>query len=151
MPGNSETSKDHKVELLSGKFTEKQEKLEHLISKLAEESAKGKPIVAEGKKDAVALNTLGVSGPVLTVKTGGKSFLRAAQEIEKSGTREVILLLDFDRRGIEGTMRLVNNLEKSKIKVNVRLWHELRGLIGRDVQCIEGLPSFLNSLKQKTT
>ena len=83
------------------------------------------------------------------MKTGGKSFLKATQEIEESGAQEVILLLDFDRRGVEGTMRLVGGLEKLKIKVNVKFWHELRGLVGRDVQCIEGLPSFLISLQQK--
>lgn len=114
-----------------------------------EESAKGKPIIAEGKKDATALKTLGVNSTILTVKTGGKSFLKASQEIEELGVSEVILLLDFDRRGVEGTMRLVGDLEKLKIKVNVKFWHELRGLISRDVQCIEGLPSFLMTLQQK--
>ena len=135
--------------MLSAKFKEKQEKLENLIAELVEESAKGKPIIAEGKKDATALKTLGVNSTILTVKTGGKSFLKASQEIEELGVSEVILLLDFDRRGVEGTIRLVGDLEKLKIKVDVKFWHQLRGLVSRDVQCIEGLPSFLMTLQQK--
>jgi 2,5-diamino-6-(ribosylamino)-4(3H)-pyrimidinone 5'-phosphate reductase len=125
------------------------EKLEQLIAKLTEESAKGKPIVVEGKKDAQALQELGVAGRVLMVKSGGKSFLQATSEIEASGAREVILLLDFDRRGREGTKLLQRDLERAKIKADIRFWLELRGLVGHDVQCIEGLPSYLVTLQLK--
>ena len=83
---------------MSTRLKEKEEKIQQIITKLAEESAKGKPIVVEGKKDEQTLRILGVNGIILTVKTGGKSFLEATAEIEKLGAREVILLLDFDRR-----------------------------------------------------
>ena len=136
--------------MLSTRLKEKEEKIEQIITKLAEESAKGKPIVVEGKKDEQTLRVLGVNGTVLTVKTGGKSFLEATAEIEKLGAREVILLLDFDRRGKEGTLHLQRNLERSKIKINVLFWRELRELVGREMQCIESLTSYLSTLQEKT-
>ncbi len=114
-----------------------------------EAADKGAPVVVEGKKDAQAIQQLGVSGPVLTVKTGGKSFLEATAEIEQFGAREVILLLDFDRRGKEGTKRLQQNLERAKIKVNVRFWLDLQALVGREVQCVESLPSYLATTGRK--
>ena len=77
---------------------------------------------------SIALQELGVNGKVLTVKTGGKSFLEATAEIEKLGVSEVILLLDFDRRGKEGTLRLQQSLERAKIKVNMRFWRDLAGV-----------------------
>jgi 5S rRNA maturation endonuclease (ribonuclease M5) len=135
---------------LSTHLKEKVEKIEQIISKLVEESAKGKPIVVEGKKDAQALQELGASGEILMVKTGGKSFLEATTEIEALGVGEVILFLDFDRRGREGTKRLQESLERGKIRVNVRFWRELRGLVGREIQCIESLTSYLRTLKEKT-
>jgi 2,5-diamino-6-(ribosylamino)-4(3H)-pyrimidinone 5'-phosphate reductase len=134
---------------LSTHLKEKLEKIEQILSKLTEESAKGKPIVVEGKKDADALQELSVNGAILTVKTGGKSFLQATQEIEALGTSEVILLLDFDRRGREGTKRLQESLERGKIKVNVMFWRELHGLVSREIMCIEGLTSYLRSLQEK--
>jgi 5S rRNA maturation endonuclease (ribonuclease M5) len=134
---------------LSTRLKEKQEKLEQLITKLAEEAAKGKPIVVEGKKDAQALQELGVNGAIVTVKTGGKSFLEATMEIEKLGVGTVILLLDFDRRGKEGTLRLKHDLERARIKVNTRFWRELQALVGREIQCIESLPSYLGTLQQR--
>ena len=134
---------------MSTKLKEKEEKIQRIIAALTEESAKGKPIIVEGKKDAQALRELGVNGKILTVKTGGKSFIEATAEIEKLGAREVILLLDFDRRGKEGTERLQQNLERAKIKANTRFWRELHALVGREIQCIESLTSYLKTLQEK--
>ena len=93
--GDRAPSKNYKVKVLSTHLKERLEKIEQILTKLTEESAKGKPIVVEGKKDAQALQELGVNGTILTVKTGGKSFLEATAEIEALGAREVILLLGF--------------------------------------------------------
>jgi 5S rRNA maturation endonuclease (ribonuclease M5) len=134
---------------LSTRLNEKQEKIECLLAKLAEESANGKPIVVEGKKDAQALRELGVNGAIVTVKTGGKSFLEATVEIEKLGVDAVVLLLDYDRRGKEGTLRLKHDLERVKIKADTKFWREMQSLAGREIQCIESLPAYLRSLQQK--
>jgi 5S rRNA maturation endonuclease (ribonuclease M5) len=134
---------------LSTILKEKMEKIQIILSKLSDDSAKGKPIVVEGKKDEQALRELGVCGVVFTVKTGGKSFLEATAEIENFNVREVVLLLDFDRRGKEGTLRLKHDLERTKIKVNTRFWGELEAIVGRDIRCIESLPSYLSTLEQK--
>ena len=125
------------------------EKIQQVLAKLAEESAKGKPVVVEGKKDAHALADLGVAGTVLTLKTGGKSFLQAITEIEASGAREVILFLDFDRRGEEATAHLKRELERLRIKANTKLSTELKALVNRDMQCIESLPAYLSTVEQK--
>ena len=134
---------------MSTRLKEKEEKIQLIIAKLTEESVKGKPIIVEGKKDAQALRILGVNGAILTVKTGGKSFLEATAEIENLGAREVILLLDFDRRGKEGTKRLRESLERAKIKANIKFWRELQALVGREIQCIESLTTYLNTLQEK--
>ena len=134
---------------MSIKFKEKLEKIEQTLSILADSSAKGKPIVVEGKKDEKSLRALGICGSVLTVKTGGKSFLEAIAEIENLRAQEVVLLLDFDRRGKEGTLRLKKDLERTKIMVNTRFWRDLEALVGRDIRCIESLPSYILTLEQK--
>jgi len=134
---------------LSTRLKEKEEKILKVLEALAEESAKGKPIVVEGKKDVVALRALGVDGAVLTVKTGGKSFLDAVCEIEKRGVPEVILFLDFDRRGKEGTKRLKQSLERAKMKPNTKLWRALSAVVGKEIQCIESLTAYLHTLHER--
>ncbi len=141
---NRAEREDYKVTPLSDRLREKVEKIQQIISKLAQESAEGIPLVVEGKKDAETLQELGVNGKIVTVKTGGKSFLHAAEEIERLGVNEVILLLDFDRRGKEGTMRLKTSLERTHIKTNIRYWKELHALVGREIQCVESLTSCLS-------
>ena len=116
---------------------------------MAEASAKGTLIVVEGKKDVEALRALGVAGTVLTVKTGGKSFLDAVSEIEQIDALEVILFLDFDRRGKEGTKRLKQSLERARIKPNVKFWRELSALVGKEIQCVESLTAYLRTLHTK--
>ena len=134
---------------MSTHLEDRMEKIELLLKQLAEESAKGEPIVVEGKKDLEALRELGVNGAILTVKTGGKSFLQATEEIEALGSCEVILLLDFDRRGKEAAKRLQESLEREKIKVNLRFWRGLHSLVGREVSCIESLPAYIATMQQK--
>jgi 5S rRNA maturation endonuclease (ribonuclease M5) len=134
---------------LSTRLKEKEEKILQILETLREESSSGKPIVVEGVKDVEALRELDVRGLFLTVKTGGKSFLEVLSEIEKTGESEVILLLDFDRRGREGTKLLKQLLERARIKSNTKFWLKLSGLAGRDIQCIEGLTGYLRTLNAK--
>jgi len=134
---------------LSSHLREKEEKILHVLECLSEESAKGTPIIVEGKKDIKALRVLAVEGKVISAKTGGKCFLDVVSEVEKMGAREVILLLDFDRRGIELTKNLKQHLEKTGIKPNLTFWSELSSLVGNEVKDVEGLATYMETLKRK--
>ena len=136
---------------MSTHIKEKKEKIEQILTKLTEDSAKGKLIVVEGAKDAQTLRMLGVNGRILQIKTGGKSFLEATTEIEKLKPQVVILLLDFDRRGKEGTKRLKQDLERAKVKVDMSFWRGLQALVGREVQCVESLNVYLDTLNSKVS
>src|SRR4030042_5244534 len=106
MCGSRPEPQSDKVSSLQKRLMEKEEKIAETIASLREESARGTLILVEGKKDVEALQNLGIEGPVLTVKTGGKSFLDVISELEKEEVSEVALLLDFARRGRQGTNRL---------------------------------------------
>ena len=134
---------------MSTRLKKKEEKVLKTLTILLEESSKGIPIVVEGKKDVKALRAFGLTGTLITVKTGGKSFLDAVCEIEKVGVPEVILFLDFDRRGKEGTKRLKQSLERVKIKPNTKLWRTLAATVGKEIQCIESLTAYLRTLHEK--
>jgi len=134
---------------LSTRLKKREEKILQVLERLTEESAKGTPIIVEGKKDVKTLRALAVKGKIISAKTGGKSFLGVISEIEKSEAREVILLLDFDRRGKEWTKRLKQNLEKAKVKPNLTFWIKLSTLVGRDVKDVESLVTYMKTLKKK--
>jgi 5S rRNA maturation endonuclease (ribonuclease M5) len=131
------------------RLQEKEATLNEALNTLVEESAKGTLILVEGKKDMETLRALGLQGPILTVKTGGKSFIDVVSELEEQKPVKVVLLLDFDRRGKQGTNRLRRNLERTGIRVDLAVWLALLGSVGKDVQCIEGLTAYLKNLKAR--
>jgi 5S rRNA maturation endonuclease (ribonuclease M5) len=134
---------------MSTRLKEKEEKILQALERLAQKSAKDIPLIVEGKKDVEALRVLGIEGKIIEAKTGGKSMLDVISEVEKCGAQEVILLLDFDRRGREWTKSLKHHLENMQIKANVVFWKKLRDIVGREVKDVEGLTSYMETLKRR--
>jgi 2,5-diamino-6-(ribosylamino)-4(3H)-pyrimidinone 5'-phosphate reductase len=135
---------------LSTKTEKRLEKIQKLLERLEKQSSKGTPLVVEGRNDIRSLHQLGITCKTIAAKTSGKSFLDVVGEIERTGKREVILLLDFDRQGKMWANRLARYLERMKITPNLVFWRRLKGLVGRDVKDIEGLASYLETLKDIT-
>jgi len=134
---------------LSTKLEKRTEKIMKLLERLAKKSAKGIPIIVEGKNDVNSLQRLNVNGNIISAKTSGKSLLDVLNEVERTGKREVVLLMDFDKRGREWTKRLTQHLEKMRIKPNSLFWRKLLGLVGRDLKDVEGLATYMETLKKK--
>ncbi len=135
---------------MSTKTEKRLEKILKLLERLEKQSTKGTPIVVEGKNDVKALHKLGITGDIILAKIAGKTFLDVLSEIEHKEKREIILLFDFDRRGKEWTSRMTRCLEGNKIVPNLLFWRTLSGLVGRDIKDIEGLASYIDTLKSKT-
>lgn len=134
---------------MSTHLEEKFEKILEIFDQLAKESAKGIPIVVEGINDVSALRQLSVSGKIIPVKASGKSFIDMIDELVNAEKREIIVLMDFDRRGRELARRMTRHLQELKIKPNMFFWNGLLKLAGRNVKDIEGLASYLETLKKK--
>ncbi|MEM2440366.1 MAG: toprim domain-containing protein [Candidatus Bathyarchaeia archaeon] len=135
---------------MSTHLREKAEQIQQILEQLAEESSSGKPILVEGKKDAEALKTLGITGKIMFAKKGLKTRLDVVSEIEKSSPTEIILMLDFDREGRELTEHFKTHMEKVGVKANIHYWLKLSSLTGREVKDVEGLATYLKTLKNKT-
>lgn len=133
---------------MSDHLREREERIQHILRCLAAESSKGTPIIVEGKKDVETLKTLAIEGKIITAKSG-KSLLDVIFEVEKTRPEEVILLLDFDRRGKELTRLLKQHLEMAKIVPDTTFWRELFSLLGKEVKDIESLGAYLETLKRK--
>ncbi len=128
---------------------EKEEKIREIIDRLSAESAKGTLIVVEGRKDVETLRNLGINGYILSIKTGGKTVQDILDQIRNLKSKEVILMLDFDSHGKETTIKLKQELERQKIEPNTHFWNSLKAMLGKDVQCIEGIDAFLTTLNSK--
>jgi 5S rRNA maturation endonuclease (ribonuclease M5) len=88
-----------------------------------------KLVIVEGKRDGIALKTLGVKNIVLfngrplaeLALHVSKSLASSADLTRKSGKKEVVILTDFDSEGKGLAARLNYLLRKHKVMVNSRL------------------------------
>lgn len=134
---------------MSTHVQQRMDKLQEILNRIAEEATRGIPILVEGRKDAEALMALGVHGKIVAVKSRRASLSDVAAEVKAFGTSEVILLLDHDRHGKEWTARLKSLLEREGVTPNAVLWAELFSLVGRDVKDVEGLATYMETLKSR--
>ena len=125
------------------------ERILNVLDNVASEASEGIPIVVEGEKDINALKRLSVAGNFISAKTSGKSLLDVLSEVEAQEKPEVIMLMDFDKRGREMTVRLARGLERMGIKPNLVFWKTLFSLVGRDVKDVEGLVTYVKNLQEK--
>jgi 5S rRNA maturation endonuclease (ribonuclease M5) len=126
------------------------ERIIFLLERLRNEASEGALLLVEGQRDAEALRRIGVKSEILAIKSRGGNLIDLMDRIEKYGKKEIILLMDFDRHGREMTERLIRNLERMKIKINVSFWRELLSLVERDLKDIEGLATYLETLEGKS-
>ena len=71
MPEHGEECEGNKVKTLPERLKEKMERTQQVLEHLAEESAKGTPIIVEGKKDIETMRMLKREGKRISAKTGG--------------------------------------------------------------------------------
>jgi len=131
-------------------FERKLERINCLIEKLKSESSSGVLVVVEGEKDARALRAIGIKSEILTIKSHGRNLTDVVDEISSAGDREIILLMDFDRRGREITERLTKILGGMKVKLNLNFWREFSSLLNNDLKDVEGLAKYIETLSRKS-
>jgi len=130
---------------LSSSCERRLEELTSLIDGLSEEATKGVPIIVEGKKDALTLQKLGITGRIICVKISRKPLHDFLDEACQG--LEVIILTDFDRRGAQLSRAITQYLQGKSVKPNLHFWREIGSLIRRDVKDVEGLASYMEKLK----
>jgi len=130
-------------------FKRKLEKIDCLLERLRSEASNGALIVVEGEKDVESLRAIGIRSEIFPIKSRGKSLPDIIDEIGYVGSKEIILLMDFDSHGRELTERLTRSLERMKIKFNLTFWRELSTLLNNDLKDIEGLATYIETLRRK--
>jgi len=65
------------------------------------------------------------------------------------GTREAIVLTDFDREGKELETWLYKELSQRGVKSDLKIWIRMRSLARTEVRSVEELPSFIRALESR--
>jgi 5S rRNA maturation endonuclease (ribonuclease M5) len=121
------------------------EEIEKTLSELREEN-ETVTIIVEGEKDVDALRKLGITGNIVRFNTG-MSIPNFCDMISKKYD-SIILLTDWDRKGGFLCSMLKRNLECRVLCIT-----KYRKKLAKNsmTKTIEGLPSWIETLKQRIT
>jgi len=123
------------------------EETQRIIDELRMQSEAGVPIIVEGRRDEAALRRLGVTGKVHCLKARGESRHEFLDRLD--GTKEAIVLTDFDREGKELETWLYKELSQRGVKSDLKTWIRMRSLARTEVRSVEELPSFIRALESR--
>ena len=106
-----------------------------------EENSEGTVVLVEGKRDELALRTLGFTGPIEKLNRGWPVDRVVVYIAEKYGS--CIVLMDWDRTGGRLQKRLMDSMTSLDIKPSDECRKALSKAMKPDTMCVEDLPSFL--------
>lgn len=128
---------------------EKYEQLKKLIEALISSSESGAAIIVEGRKDESSLRRLGVRKGIFCLKALNKNFHDFMFEVEKA--KEAILMVDFDKEGKKMAKKLIEELTRSKVKVNDSVWRRVRNLTRPEVKGVEELADYIEKISRRAS
>jgi len=115
------------------------ESLEGALVELAEAGVAG-AVLVEGRRDAAALEALGVGGTV-EVLNRGSPILAVCDELAARHPH-VTILTDWDPKGDELAQQLAAGLRRAAVTVDLGTRDALKRLTRGSIHAVEELPSF---------
>ena len=120
------------------------EDLEKILLDLRSEN-ESYPVVVEGKNDVKALRNLDLGGSIMSFNVG-LSTVNFAEFMAKENDT-VILLPDWDHKGIKLMKEWRNQFRALGVKVIDEIWVRLFRLVKKEITCVEDLHRLVVRLK----
>uniref|UniRef100_A0A7C2SKM9 UPF0292 protein ENN70_04085 n=1 Tax=Archaeoglobus fulgidus TaxID=2234 RepID=A0A7C2SKM9_ARCFL len=105
------------------------------VEELKERSKEGWVVVVEGKKDVKSLRAIGVSGEIVV-------FTGIASTVEILKDSDVIILTDFDSKGMEIERRLVEALRSYGKVPDVEIKRKIFISVRKEISKVEEIFAF---------
>ena len=121
-------------------------KLSCIMEELKICAEQGMPILIEGKKDEEALKYFGINGNFIRVSGSGLKLFEIA-DIAAESSSKVIILTDFDKKGIELAKRLAEDIQSLGSYPNLEIRRKIMGITRKFIKDIEGLPRHMKQLE----
>lgn len=125
-------------------YQKRLEMIEELLDELQELAMQDSIIVVEGKRDILALKTLGLKGNFRLATH--HSLINFCEKLAESGQR-IVILTDWDRRGNMLASKLVENLQSLDSNPETRIRDLIIALVQKEIKDVESLPSYIRKLK----
>ncbi|WP_321429303.1 toprim domain-containing protein [uncultured Methanolobus sp.] len=128
-------------------YEKRMEQMDKLLDELQDFVNKGSIIVVEGKRDVIALKSLGICGEFQLATH--HSLVNFSEDLSKTG-KQVVILTDWDRRGNILADKLVKNLQSLGSNPDTRIRDLIISLVQKEIKDIESLPGYVEKLREIT-
>lgn len=121
------------------------EALEELIASLLDLSGQGAAVIVEGRRDLIALRTLGLSGPVIMASR------RPALDLAEDAARnysQIILLTDWDQKGEEMCRNIERHLRSAGSRPDALIRSRLKKLVKKEIKDVQSLSRYTERMRE---
>ncbi|HOV51806.1 MAG: hypothetical protein A4E44_01504 [Methanosaeta sp. PtaB.Bin018] len=120
------------------------EALEELIASLHEASCEGAAIIVEGRRDEMALRSLGLPGPVIMASR--RSALDLAEDAARNFPR-IVLLTDWDEKGDEMAKKIEMHLRSAGLKPDIEIRSRIAKLVRKEIKDVQSLSQYAERMR----
>jgi 5S rRNA maturation endonuclease (ribonuclease M5) len=129
-------------------YEKRMEQMDKLLDELHDLARQGAIFVVEGKRDVIALKSLGIKADFRLATH--HSLVNFSETLSETG-KQIVILTDWDRRGNILADKLVKNLHSLGVNPDTRIRDLIVSLVQKEIKDIESLPGYVNKLKNITT
>ena len=122
------------------------EALEELLAALLEASGGGAAIIVEGRRDELALRSLGLPGPVIMASR--RPALDLAEDAARSFSK-IILLTDWDDKGEEMAKNIERHLRSLGSRPDGEIRSRLKKLVRKEIKDVESLSPYVERMREQ--
>jgi 5S rRNA maturation endonuclease (ribonuclease M5) len=121
------------------------DELEELIASLLEASSQGTAIIVEGRRDEMALRSLGIRGPVIMASP--RSALDLAEDAARN-YKSIIVLTDWDEKGDEMARSIDGHLRSAGLSADIDTRSRLKRLVKKEIKDVESLDLYVERMRE---
>jgi 5S rRNA maturation endonuclease (ribonuclease M5) len=129
-------------------YEKRMEQMDKLLGELQDFVNQDSILVVEGKRDVIALKSLGFNGNFRLATH--HSLVNFSEDLAKTG-KQIVILTDWDRRGNILADKLVQNLHALGINPDMRIRELIVSLVQKEIKDIESLPGYVEKLRKITS
>jgi len=126
-------------------YRKRLELIDELLEELLCFSREGNIILVEGKRDQISLRKLGIEGKIELVTHHPLTYI--CENVAATG-KEVVILTDWDRRGMILEKKITEHLDHYGIKIERQLRKRILSLVQKDIKDVESLYTHIVKLRQ---
>jgi 5S rRNA maturation endonuclease (ribonuclease M5) len=120
--------------------------LEELLNSLMDASSQGAAVIVEGRRDELALRSLGLRGPMIMASR--RPALDLAEDASRR-FRKIVMLTDWDAKGDEMALNIDMHLRSMGVQADLDIRNRLKKLVKKEIKDVQSLSLYMERARDQ--